>query len=214
MRRVRTGEKAAMLNRSAFPPALAAESNDPKGSTEPVTTVAASAIARLFQLPTSFQGYLVFLFCLLVLAFTMVLHVTLSAEIMRLNVQLYDLQAENQKIERHNANQIWQIAQRSSLADAYKTATEQGYTSTLEEKYVVREESQLPQIGVEPIASQSEPQQTVQKAEPSFWARTQAWRSAPAEWFSRAGDWLSTQGAHAQSLWAGGRAWFHDRTGW
>lgn len=179
-----------MLNRSAFPPALAAESPDKDPNAESLSHMWHANALRWFHLPSSLQGYLIFLLCLLILAFTMVLHVTLSAEILRLNVVLGDLQDENERIERHNANLIWLISQRSSLADASRAAKALDYAPITETRYVIRGAAEAPPHTSEPIMSQSQSQPD---AGPPWWSRV----------------WARTRG-----MWSGARAWVYDRTGW
>jgi hypothetical protein len=95
-------------------------------------------LARVLQLPTTAQGYAVFASCLLILAFTMVLHITLSAEIMRMEVQVFELQQEHARIEQANANMIWRIAGHSALQDIDAYSNAQNYTDNVPVKYVVR----------------------------------------------------------------------------
>ena len=96
-----------------------------------------AAVGGLFQLPNTLQGYLVFTFCLLILAFTMVLHVTLSAEIMRLEQRLGALKSEYETTERANAGVIYEISRYSSLQDVNTRAVEAGYIPAKKFKYVV-----------------------------------------------------------------------------
>ena len=81
----------------------------------PLRSRLAAAIG-MFQLPNTLQGYLVFTFCLLILSFTMILHVTLSAEIMRLDERLIALKSEYEAIERKNAGIIYEISRYSVAA--------------------------------------------------------------------------------------------------
>ncbi len=95
-------------------------------------------LGGLFQLPTSLQGYLVFTFCLLILAFTMVLHITLSAEIMRLDDELILLKSEHQTTEHKNAGLIYEIARYSSLQDVNRKAVLAGYVPATKAQFVVQ----------------------------------------------------------------------------
>lgn len=93
-------------------------------------------IAGLFRLPTTLRGYMAFLASLLVLAFTMTLHIMLSAEIMRLDVQLYDLKQENARLERYNANIVWEISQHTALDTLHANALQEGYVNNVPTEYV------------------------------------------------------------------------------
>lgn len=95
------------------------------------------ALGRIFQLPTTLQGYLLFTFCLLILAFTMVLHVTLSAEILRLSERLDGLTQQYESTERQNAGIIYEISRYSSLQDVYAKAVAAGYVPADARQYVV-----------------------------------------------------------------------------
>ncbi len=90
----------------------------------------------MLRLPSTLRGYTAFLASLLVLAFTMTLHIMLSAEIMRLNVQLYELQSEYARVERYNANIVWTVSEHSSLVDLHSEALTAGYVNTIPTEYV------------------------------------------------------------------------------
>lgn len=89
------------------------------------------------SLPSTLQGYLFFVLCLLILAFTMALHITLSAEGMRLDRELTALEEEYARIERINANLVWEISESTSLAEINAQAVALGYAPVTEFKYVV-----------------------------------------------------------------------------
>lgn len=130
-----------MLNRSALsstlPPAIAP-------AISPTSGEHASSISRarwmrmvgMLRLPSTLRGYVAFLASLLVLAFTMTLHIMLSAEIMRLNVQLYDLESEYARVERYNANIVWNVSEHSSLVDLHSEALAAGYVNSIPTEYV------------------------------------------------------------------------------
>jgi hypothetical protein len=93
-------------------------------------------LVGLFRLPTTLRGYMAFFASLLVLAFTMTLHIMLSAEIMRLDVQLYTLQAEHARLERYNANIVWEISQHTALDSLHAEAVNEGYVNNVPTEYV------------------------------------------------------------------------------
>lgn len=90
----------------------------------------------LFRLPTTLRGYMAFLASLLVLAFTMTLHIMLSAEIMRLDVQLADLRDQHARTERYNANIVWEISQHGALDSLHEQAQAAGYVNNVPTTYV------------------------------------------------------------------------------
>ncbi len=124
-----------MLNRTSLPSAFAAGMED----SDPVVLIPERWGQWAFglALPSTLQGYLFFVLCLLILAFTMALHITLSAESMRLDRQLATLEEEYARVERINANLVWEISQSTSLADVHAQAVAAGYAPISEFKYVV-----------------------------------------------------------------------------
>ncbi len=114
------------------------------------------ALARWVQLPTSLQGYLAFLLCLLILAFAMALHILLSAEILRLEVQQQALRDEYAAIERRNANTIWQISQYSALADVDAEARERGYIRPVPLRYVLSPQGGFESLPLLPAQNQGQ----------------------------------------------------------
>lgn len=88
-----------------------------------------AAALGIFQMPSTLQGYLVFTFCLLILAFTMVLHVTLSAEIMGLDQRLIAMKDEYQDIERKNAGIIYEISLLQFAAGCERQGRQRGLHS-------------------------------------------------------------------------------------
>jgi hypothetical protein len=138
-----------MFNRSALsqnlPPAIAP--TIPSGMATAIHTPTASdlpvvgrfgwqRLASLFRLPTTLRGYMAFLAGLLVLAFTMTLHIMLSAEIMRLDVQLADLREEYARVERYNANIVWEISEYGALDRLHEQALAAGYVNNIPTEYV------------------------------------------------------------------------------
>lgn len=129
-----------MLNRTTLPPASLAASGaglNEQGDLSALGQARRRVLGRMLQLPTTAHGYAVFVACLLILAFTMVLHITLSAEIMRMEVKVSALKQEHSQIEQTNANLVWQIAVNSSLSDVHRRAQTLGYTADIPIKYVV-----------------------------------------------------------------------------
>jgi hypothetical protein len=130
-----------MLNRTSLPNAFVTGLEEPAPA--PLFAGRWRQWAFGLHLPSSLQGYLFFVFCLLILAFTMALHVTLSAERMRLDQRLSDLKEEYARTERINANLVWEISQSTSLATVHAEALRRGYIPLEEFKYVVTGPSAL-----------------------------------------------------------------------
>lgn len=170
-----------------------------------------AALGGIFQLPTTLQGYLVFTFCLLILAFTMVLHVTLSAEIMRLNERLDGLRSQYEVTERTNAGLIYEISRYSALQDVNKKAVLAGYIPADKYKYVVERPDVVaaldnpaivdmtPQyliLGGDPTAP-GEPAVVLDAAPPAssadtgFWSNFR-WQRVRDAW-AETGSWLRTR---------------------
>lgn len=129
-----------MLNRTTLPP-TALTTTGAARSEERMSALLegslARRLARLLQLPTTSRGYAGFIGCLLILAFTMVLHITLSAEILRMEVRLKTLKQEYSEIEQTNSNIVWQIAGYSALDDISAKAALKGYVGDIPVHYVM-----------------------------------------------------------------------------
>ena len=138
-----------MFNRSALsqnlPPAIAP--TIPSGMATAIHTPHADDLPLVgrfgwqrllgfFRLPTTLRGYMAFLAGLIVLAFTMTLHILLSAEIMRLDVRLDELHLEQARIERYNANIVWQISDHGALETLHQQAVAAGYVNNIPTEYV------------------------------------------------------------------------------
>jgi hypothetical protein len=124
-----------MLNRTSLNSAFAPGFEEP--ATSRLLTGRWRKLTFGLHLPSNLQGYLFFVLCLLILAFTMALHITLSAETMRLNQRLFTLKEEYARTERINANLVWEISQSTSLASVNAAAVGMGYVPLTEFKYVV-----------------------------------------------------------------------------
>lgn len=135
-----------MLNRTSLPrpvsPHALATEMEGEGR-NPLAGLRRQQLVNLVQLPTTLQGYFVFVVCLVILAFTMALHVTLSAEIMRLDEQVAGLEDEFASIERTSANMVWQISGYGALADVASKARDLGYVPVTQFKFVEKR-SKLP----------------------------------------------------------------------
>jgi len=152
-----------MFNRSALsqnlPPAIAP--TIPSGMATAIHTPLADdlplvgrfgwqRLVGLFRLPTTLRGYMAFLAGLVVLAFTMTLHIMLSAEIMRLDVQLADLREEHARVERYNANVVWQISEHGALDTLHTQALTSGYINNIPTEYV-----DMPNASIAAMTTQS-----------------------------------------------------------
>lgn len=138
-----------MFNRSALsrnlppaivptiPPGMATGIHSPRADDLPlVGRFGWQRVSGFFRLPTTLRGYTAFLAGLIVLAFTMTLHIILSAEIMSLDVQLSNLREEYARIERYNANIVWEIAGYTALDDLHEQAVAAGYVNNIPTEYV------------------------------------------------------------------------------
>lgn len=78
-------------------------------------------------LPATFRHFMLFLVVLLAVMVCLMLHVMLSVQIMQGELEASALQAEHARIERLNADLMWQIAHRSDLDDVYARAVASGF---------------------------------------------------------------------------------------
>jgi hypothetical protein len=127
----------------------------------------------MLQLPSSLQGYLFFLTCLLILAFTMVLHVLLSAEIMRLDVKLENLRETHARIEQRNAGILWEVSQYSTLSEVYEKAKKLGFVPVTNIEFVpaIAVGAEVPDLLYEPAIvplTSSQPNDVGDSSNPIF----------------------------------------------
>lgn len=131
-----------MLQQTSLTQALAQSQRTPRVSQpHPASTLGIGwqQVADLLQWPTSIQSFLVFFILLLLVAGAMAMHVMLSVQVMEKQNQLLDLQRAQARVERQNAELVWQINQSAALEQIYQKAIEQGYEPMVERKFVVGE---------------------------------------------------------------------------
>jgi hypothetical protein len=114
-----------MLNRTPFSQNIAGGLQSTP--TAPLSGIRWRSWLEAFQLPTTARGFLAFVLGLLVLAGAMSIHVMLSAEMMRLQLQLDELKEVEARIERQNANLLWQISRRADIQTLFEEAVTLGY---------------------------------------------------------------------------------------
>ena len=170
-----------------------------------------AALGGLLQLPTTLQGYLVFTFCLLILAFTMVLHVTLSAEIMRLDEKLIALKSDYEATEHKNAGLIYEIARYSSLQDVNRKALLAGYVPADNFKYVVERPEVVDALN-NPTATNLTPQYLILGNDPAAQAaQPVAQDQAPGESPAESGFWSYFRWESVRAALAETGAWLRSR---
>ncbi len=134
-----------MLNRTSFSQNITTGLQSTP--TAPLTGIRWQPLLDAFQLPTTMRGFLAFLFGLLILAGAMSIHVTLSAEMLRLQLQLGELKEMEARIERQNANLLWQISHHTGLQKLHEEALTLGYGPIADRIYV----AEPPAAPVEPV---------------------------------------------------------------
>lgn len=93
-------------------------------------------LRRALQMPRTLREYVIFLFGLILVCGAMSIHVLLSADILKLRVELYTLRAEQESMEQRNAEFVWQIAEAGSLPRIQAWAKAQGYSPVTKREYV------------------------------------------------------------------------------
>ena len=128
----------------------------------------------------------------------MLLHVLLSVQIAGADFQLRQLRAEHARIERQNSELVYQIAQRSSLAQMAALAAQRGYVPATGRTYVVRGGEFTDRTGEVvhlPVAVASgRPSRTVDEQAPP----PVAWLQQAAQWSDDLRQWA---GATASQFW-------------
>jgi hypothetical protein len=125
-----------MLNRTTIPQSIA-DSLEPRARAW--STERWRRLAESVYVPETPRAYALLVLGLLVLAGTMAIHVLLSAELMRLQLQLNDVNDKIAQVQRLNDNLVYQIADHSALDAVHAAALEQGYVPMEKPAYVVRE---------------------------------------------------------------------------
>lgn len=147
------------------------------------------AIAEEVALPETRRGYLLFALSLLVLAGAMAIHIMLSADIMRSQVRLAELQEQQARIERQNANLRWEASRNTALQKLYASALEAGYQPIADRVYVIQ--PALLAKGATEVGQMPPSSDDAQLGDsPGRWL-AEKWQSlsnAPANW----GAWLRT----------------------
>jgi len=157
-------------------------------------------LGRRLPLPTTWQQYVLACLALAVVLGGMLLHVLLSVQIARADFQLRGLRADYARIERRNSELVYQIAQRSSLAQMAKLAADQGYVPATGRTYVLR----TGPATLDPVTGGiAAPVQALAPAPSPTALRTPSAADAaqpatPAGWIEGAADWWQdAQGAAA-----------------
>lgn len=106
-------------------------------------------LGDLLPMPSTWQQYLLACIGLTVVLGGMLLHVLLSVQIAAADFELRQLRAESAAIERRNSELVYQIAQRSSLAQMATLAAAQGYVPATSRTYVLRSHTPLASLHAE-----------------------------------------------------------------
>ena len=166
-----------MLNRTSFSQNMTTGLQATPSA--PLTGIRWQPLVDALQLPTTMRGFLVFLLGLLVLAGAMAIHVTLSAEMMRLQLRLDELQGMEARVERQNANLLWQISRHADLQTLHEEALSLGYRPVEDRIYVVQPQA-APALESSPIG-QYKTEDPTDVAGPSTLSQ-HSWRQRVEEW--------------------------------
>ena len=146
---------------------------------------------KLLPLPGTWQQYLLACAALTVVLGGLLLHVLLSVQIARADFQLRQLRDAYARVERQNSELVYQIAQRSSLAQMAQLAAAQGYAPATGRTYAVRSSDILADAvsSAGSSASASLPQTPPTAAD--------AAGAAPPAWLGQVGQWWADTSAGA-----------------
>ena len=160
-----------MLNRTTVPQSIA---DGLKTRTGVWSRERWRRLADLVYLPESARGFLFFVLGLLVLAGTMAIHVLLSAQLLRLEVQLAAVNSRIDQVERLNDNIVFSITDKAALSQVYVAALQRGYVPLEEPAYVVRDVPALAQgaaaVGVTSVPDSASPPTVAQADRRDWWA--------------------------------------------
>ena len=94
-------------------------------------------LAQTLRLPDTWQSFMLFTLAVALFCVGLILHLQLSTTILQDSIALKRLQAEEQVIQKENANLVWAIAQETDLNRVKTRATELGYKPALQRNYVI-----------------------------------------------------------------------------
>ncbi len=132
-----------MLQHSSLPPTPTADIAEIAGSLQrswdaKVDRRRWQSLQELLPLPTTWQQYLFSCLVLAIIMAGMGLHILLSVQIARTDLQVRQMRTEYAAIQRRNSELVYAIAQRSSLAQMAQLAAEKGYVPATGRTYVLR----------------------------------------------------------------------------
>ena len=111
------------------------------------------ALRDTLQLPSTWQQYLLFFVIVVIVGAGMAVQVVLSVQIAETTLATRTLHAEYERVERENAELIFQIATRMSLNQVRRAANEQGFVPATGRTYVFR--NQLAGAPVQGLGSEA-----------------------------------------------------------
>jgi len=94
-------------------------------------------LAQTLRLPDTWQSFLLFTLAIALVCVGLTLHLQLSTTILQDKIALQQLQAEEQVIQKENANLVWAIAQETDLNSVKTRATALGYETALQRNFVI-----------------------------------------------------------------------------
>ena len=94
-------------------------------------------LAQTLRLPDTWQSFLLFTLAVALLCVGLILHLQLSTTILQDKINLEQLRAEEQVIQKENANLVWAIAQETDLNRVKIRATELGYEPAFQRNFVI-----------------------------------------------------------------------------
>jgi hypothetical protein len=131
-----------MLQRSGFPQPMAPEIASALNPTftRPIQNGWRRLMLPLAWLPETWPQYLVLLAIVLVFAAGLAVQIYLTVEIARAQVELRALQAEYERVERHNADLVFGISTKTALGRIYAEAEQQGFVPATGREYYWRDQ--------------------------------------------------------------------------
>jgi hypothetical protein len=126
----------------AGPRALAGAERSPRkqAALEPsygrATDRLVDSLDRAIPLPSTLRSFLAYMAGLLLIAAGMLLHVSLSAQILQARVEVDRLKEVHDSIQNRNAELVWEIARKTNLEHIQQAAYAQGYRPITQRQYV------------------------------------------------------------------------------
>lgn len=97
-------------------------------------------LSQVCSLPNDWVSFAMFAIVLSLLCGGLILHIQLSSQILRMRLEIGQMQIAYDQIEHQNSELIWQISRYTSLNDLHQRAEALGYAPSTQQYYVAAQD--------------------------------------------------------------------------